>query len=73
MPSTQPTSTRCNVSMRTAALWLAALALLGAGCATADPGNRPRFACYDLRGRVEATITTRAECELRDWEWRERP
>jgi len=50
-----------------------ALALLGAGCATEAPTGRARFACYDVRGRLADTVVTRAECELRNWEWRERP
>ncbi len=62
-------------SKRVAALWLAAMALppLGTGCTTAAPAGQTRFACYDVRGRLEATITTKAECEVRDWQWRERP
>ena len=51
---------------------LAAVALLGTGCTTTEPAGKPRFACYDARGRVETTITTKGECEARDWEWRER-
>jgi hypothetical protein len=50
-----------------------ALSLLGAGCATEAPAGRARFACYDVRGRVADTVVTKAECELRNWEWRERP
>jgi len=59
-------------SNRAAALGLAAVALLGTGCTTTEPAGKPRFACYDARGRVETTITTKGECEARDWEWRER-
>jgi hypothetical protein len=61
-------------SKRPAALWLAVLALplLGAGCTTTAPEDRTRFACYDVRGRIEPTIATRAECERREWNWRER-
>jgi hypothetical protein len=62
-------------SQRPAALWLAALALplLGAGCSTAGPAGNARFGCYDFRGRLEPTITNKAECDFRDWAWRERP
>jgi len=50
---------------------LIALALLAA-CATPQArSERARFACYDARGRYAATITTQAECELRNWTWRE--
>ena len=58
---------------RSAALWLAAmlLPLLGTGCATAGSAGKARFGCYDLRGRLEPTIVTKSECEVRDWEWRE--
>jgi hypothetical protein len=47
------------------------LPLLGTGCATTPPAGQTRFACYDVRGRIEPTIVTKAECELREWEWRE--
>jgi hypothetical protein len=50
---------------------VAVLPLLGAGCATTPPAGQTRFACYDVRGRPEPTIVTKAECELREWEWRE--
>jgi hypothetical protein len=56
-------------------VWVAAsvLPLLGTACATTAPSGQARFACYDVRGRIEPTIVTKAECELREWEWRERP
>lgn len=50
---------------------LTALIVL-AGCANPQTrSERPRFACYDARGRYAATVTTQAECELRLWTWRE--
>lgn len=46
--------------------------LLLAGCETPQArSDRPRFACYDARGRYAATIVTQAECERRFWTWRE--
>jgi hypothetical protein len=65
-------SAACRHSKRAAALYLAAVAVLGAGCTTAAPAGQTRFACYDVRGRLEASITNRGECEARNWEWRER-
>lgn len=47
--------------------------LIGVGCTSAPPADRPRFDCYDVRGRIEPTIVTQAECEVRNWFWRERP
>lgn len=55
---------------------VALCALIGlvflAACETPQArSERARFACYDARGRYAATITTQAECELRNWTWRE--
>ncbi len=75
MHRTPPLSAARRDSKRAAALWLVAMALplLGSGCTTATPAGQTRHACYDLRGRLESTVATKAECEFRDWEWRERP
>lgn len=43
-----------------------------AGCESPQArAERPRFACYDARGRYAATIVTQGECERRFWTWRE--
>ena len=44
-----------------------------AAAAPAGPAGNARYGCYDFRGRLEPTITNKAECDFRDWAWRERP
>lgn len=70
-----PSQTATRLAKRCAVLCLAAmvLPLLATGCTTAAPTGQTRFACYDVRGRLEPTIVTKSECEVREWEWRERP
>jgi hypothetical protein len=71
--SSSPSTARRLSQLTILSFAATALALLGAGCATEAPAGRARFACYDARGHLADTVITKAECELRNWEWRERP
>jgi hypothetical protein len=61
---------------RAAVPWLAAMLLpmFVAGCTTAAPApsEQPRFGCYDVHGRLEPFTITKADCDVLNWEWRER-
>jgi hypothetical protein len=72
-PSSSPSTARRSSLLAIVSFAATTLPLLGAGCATEVPAGRARFACYDVRGRLADTVVTQAECELRNWEWRERP
>lgn len=47
--------------------------LLAGGCGAVPQGSGARYACYDFAGRLVVTVNTKAECEFRDWDWREKP
>ena len=62
--------------MRTIATLCALLGALAAGACSSGydglnsgpPDTGP--GCYDHKGRIERTITTRAECDRQDWTWK---
>ena len=48
-------------------------ALGAGGCGTAKEAGSSAGHCYDLKGRLVASITTEAECEYQTWQWRKAP
>ena len=62
--------------MRSIAALFALLCALAAGaCSSGYDGINSGSAdtgpgCYDHKGRIERTITTRAECDTQGWTWK---
>lgn len=56
-----------------AAVLLISSALAISACSSAPQVSGVSYKCYDLKGRVEPSITTKADCDYNRWDWRVSP